>query len=217
MARTSDFFDSYAQGFDSIYGNENTPINRLINRLFRKSMYMRYRKSVEGCQPVSGRTVLDVGCGPGHYSITLAQGGAGSVLGIDFADGMIALSKKHAAAAGVGDKCRFELCDFLNAPPDGPFDFVIVMGFMDYMSDPEGVVRRVLNVTSRRAFFSFPMDGGVLAWQRKIRYRSRCDLYMYTRPQIERIIRNCTDKPFTIEDLGRDAFVTIHMDKDDGH
>jgi hypothetical protein len=91
------------------------------------------------------------------------------------------------------------------------------MGFMDYMSDPEGVVRRVLNVTSRRAFFSFPMDGGVLAWQRKIRYRSRCDLYMYTRPQIERIIRNCTDKPFTIEDLGRDAFVTIHMDKDDGH
>ena len=211
-SRTSDFFDAYARDFNSLYGNENTPFNRVINRLFRKAMYWRFQKTLEGCQPIAGRTVLDVGCGPGHYSVALAKAGAKSVLGVDFAEGMVELSKSHAAAAGVDELCRFEFGDFLTQRLDGPFDYVVVMGFMDYMSDPEVVIRRVLSLTARRAFFSFPMDGGFLAWQRKLRYRSRCELFMYTRTEIERLFKACTDKPFTIDDLGRDSFVTVRMD-----
>ena len=62
--RTSDFFDSYAHDFSAIYGTANNPVDKIINRLFRKSMMIRYRKSLEGCDPIEGRSVLDIGCGP---------------------------------------------------------------------------------------------------------------------------------------------------------
>ena len=58
-ASVSEFFNTYSHDFNAIYGNENTPFNRLINGLFRESMRLRYAKSLEGCEPIEGRTVLD--------------------------------------------------------------------------------------------------------------------------------------------------------------
>src|SRR6201997_3426166 len=95
--RTQSFFHQYANDFDAIYGNQNGLIDSVINPLFRKSMRLRYEKSVEGCEPVEGKSVLDVGCGPGHYSITLAQRGAARVGGIDFSDGLLGLAREHGS------------------------------------------------------------------------------------------------------------------------
>src|SRR6201997_4378788 len=94
--RTSEFFHAYAHDFNAIYGNSNTFVNRLINRHFRASMRLRYEKTIEGCSPIAGKTVLDIGCGPGHYSVALAKKGAERVFGIDFADEMIAIAKQNA-------------------------------------------------------------------------------------------------------------------------
>ncbi len=94
--RTQTFFHQYANDFDAIYGNQNGMVDSVINKLFRKSMRLRYEKSIEGCEPVQGKSVLDIGCGPGHYSITLAQRGASRVVGIDFAEGMLKLATEHA-------------------------------------------------------------------------------------------------------------------------
>jgi hypothetical protein len=76
------------------------------------------------------------------------------------------------------------------------------------MAEPEKVIARALEVTKRRAFFSFPADGGILAWQRKVRYRSRCDLFLYSESRIRSLMSE-TGAPFTIESLGRDYFVTL--------
>src|SRR5215471_5714500 len=94
--RTQEFFHQYANDFDAIYSNRNGLLNGFVNRVFRKSMRLRFEKSVEGCQPIEGKSVLDVGCGPGHYSITLARRGAGRVVGLDFAGGMIQIAAQHA-------------------------------------------------------------------------------------------------------------------------
>ncbi len=110
--RTQTFFHQYANDFDAIYGNQNGVVDSVINKLFRKSMRLRYEKSIEGCEPVQGKSVLDVGCGPGHYSITLAQRGASRVIGIDFADGMLKLATEHAKKVGVGERCKFMVADF---------------------------------------------------------------------------------------------------------
>ena len=80
--RTSEFFDRYAVDFDLIYGNDNKALERIANRLFRHAMLVRYDKTIAGCQPAAGRSVIDIGCGPGHYSITLARQGADKVLGL---------------------------------------------------------------------------------------------------------------------------------------
>ena len=209
--RTAQFFDTYAKDFNAIYGNENTLVNGVVNKLFRKSMMMRYEKSLAGCQPVQGRTVIDIGCGPGHYAVALAAQGAARVLGVDFAPGMIDIAKKRAERAGVTDRCTFTLGDFLEVSGDEKFDYAIVMGFMDYIEDAGALMRKVLNVCRGKAFFSFPADGGPLAWQRRLRYRSRCELYMYTEPQIRSLVSALGVKSSTIEPISRDFFVTLSV------
>ena len=56
--RTAGFFDRYARDFDAIYGTRNTPLNRAVNTLFRRSMRQRYLLTLEGCHPVTGRSVV---------------------------------------------------------------------------------------------------------------------------------------------------------------
>jgi 2-polyprenyl-3-methyl-5-hydroxy-6-metoxy-1,4-benzoquinol methylase len=206
--RTSHFFDDYAADFDSIYGNDNRALERVANRLFRRAMVVRYEKTLAGCQPIGGRTVIDIGCGPGHYSIALARAGAAKVIGLDFAPGMLKIAREHAAAHGVADRCTFALDDFLTYPVSEKFDYAIVMGFMDYIRDPRVVIDRVLEITRGRAFFSFPKAGGFLAWQRKMRYRNRCDLFLYREEEIQSLL-SPTGASFLIESNGRDFFVTV--------
>jgi 2-polyprenyl-3-methyl-5-hydroxy-6-metoxy-1,4-benzoquinol methylase len=207
--RTSQFFDSYARDFNAIYGNSNTFLNRWINRYLRASMRLRYEKTIAGCSPIEGRTVLDIGCGPGHYSVALAKNGAGHVFGIDFADEMISIAEKNASSAGMQERCHFACRDFLADPIEEKFDYSIAMGFMDYMADPAKTVEKVLSMTQVKAFFSFPADGGVLAWQRKLRYKHRCPLFLYTEPQIKELFSLLRADQVRCEPIARDYFVTV--------
>jgi len=209
--RTQGFFHQYANDFDAIYANRGGLVEGFVNRTLRKSMRLRFEKSVEGCRPIEGRSVLDVGCGPGHYSITLAQRGAGRVVGLDFADGMIQLAAKHASDAGVGARCKFQSGDFLAYQSPEKFDYVIVMGFMDYMADPRKIIDKVLSLTSSKAFLSFPAAGGFLAWQRKMRYKSRCDLFLYTEQQLRDLFATFKGARAAIEPIARDFFVTVDV------
>ena len=209
--RTQGFFHQYANDFDAIYSNHGGIVDGVLNRVFRKSMRLRFEKSVDGCKPIEGRSVLDVGCGPGHYSITLARRGAGRVVGLDFAEGMIQLAAKHAADAGVGARCTFQSGDFLAYQSPEKFDYVIVMGFMDYMSEPRKIIEKVLSLTASKAFLSFPAAGGFLAWQRKMRYKSRCDLFLYNEQQLRELCAKFPAVRAKIEPIARDYFVTLDV------
>ena len=207
--RTAAFFDAYAHDFNAIYGNQNTLFNAVVNRVFRKSMVLRYERTLAGCSPIEGKKVIDIGCGPGHYAVALAARGAARVLGVDFAPGMIEIARKRAEREGVSDRCSFEVGDFLAVTSNETFDYAVVMGFMDYIEDPRALIEKVLRVCHGKAFFSFPADGGPLAWQRKLRYRSRCPLYLYTEEQIRTLIAGLPLKSSALEQIDRDYFVTL--------
>ena len=209
---TSGFFDSYAHDFDAIYGGRRTPINRLIDRLFRRSMRLRYRKTLLGCAPFKDKSALDIGCGPGHYCLALARLGMNDVRGIDFAPAMIDLANQKASASNIEDSCRFIVGDFLSYDFDRSFDYCILMGLMDYIADPAVVISKALSLTTSRAFFSFPASSGILARQRRWRYRRRCDLYMYRRDEIEKLFDGTPCIRIEIEKISRDYFVTAHME-----
>jgi 2-polyprenyl-3-methyl-5-hydroxy-6-metoxy-1,4-benzoquinol methylase len=206
--RTQGFFHQYADDFDAIYSTQTGLVNGIVNNLFRKSMKLRFVDAVENCQPIEGRTVLDVGCGPGHYSITLAKRGAGHCTGIDFADGMLKIARQHANQAGVGNRCEFKVADFNTFTSREAFDYVIVMGFMDYMAEPRKIIEKALSLTRSKAMFSFPVAGGLLAWQRSLRYKKRCDLFLYRREELEKLFASFPGVKVTIEPIARDFFVT---------
>lgn len=206
--RTADFFHGYAGGFNAIYGNDNTLFNTMVNKAFRGAMRDRFERAVDGCRPAAGATILDVGCGPGHYGVALAQAGAKEIIGIDFAAGMLETAKRNADRAGVRSQCTFIEGDFLTTDFGRTFDYAILTGFMDYMADPAAVINKTASLITKKAFFSFPTAHGLLAWQRKLRYKTRCDLYLYTEGQIDALMRG-TGREFLIRPIGRDYFVTL--------
>jgi SAM-dependent methyltransferase len=207
--RTADFFNSYSAEFDSIYGNRGTFADKIINRLFRKSMRIRYEMTIAGCRPIVNKSVLDIGCGPGHYGIALARNGAARVVGVDFSEKMIALARQNARAAGVENKCEFITGDFLDYSADEKFDYSMAIGFMDYIPNAREALIKMLSLTDGRAFISFPVREGFLAWQRNIRYKRRCDLYTYSRPQLDKLLSDLPARNIWIEKISRDYFVTI--------
>jgi hypothetical protein len=127
------------------------------------------------------------------------------VLGIDFAEGMLRLATEHAERVGVADRAEFRKADFYAFSADQRFDYLILMGFMDYMPDP------ALSLTRSKAFFSFPADGGWLAWQRRKRYQKRCDLFLYTEDQIRKLFAGFPGIEAGIDPISRDFFVTASV------
>ena len=57
---------------------------------------------------LTGKTILDVGCGCGWFSVYLIQQGAKRVYGIDISPKMIDVAKKRAQINKVEDRVRFE-------------------------------------------------------------------------------------------------------------
>lgn len=205
--KTNDFFNDYASEFSSIYGQQNGWWRNLLSTIFRKSMRDRFLKTIDLCDPQRERTILDIGSGPGHYALALAQKGFGSVYGIDFAPAMIEIANQMVSQSGQAENCQFVCGNFLDYEFDRVFDYTILMGFMDYVADPVVVIKKAISLTKHQSFFSFPVSSGFLAWFRRIRYKKRCDLYMYNAEEIKQLFEKAGHRNIRIEKMGRDYFV----------
>lgn len=203
------FFDGYAADFDAIYGGKRRGVSRLLDRALRRSMLLRYQRSISGCTPIEGRTALDVGTGPGHYAVALARRGAARVVGVDPAPGMLKLARAHAQLAGVEDRCEFVDATLEGYAPGERFDYVIIMGVMDYVADPRPFVELALARAKVRAFFSFPAAGGLLAALRSYRYRRRTPLFLYTRRDLDALFAAVAPSRHSIVKIARDFFVEV--------
>ena len=69
------FFSGYAEDFDSIYGDgkRRSIFNRIIDKMFRKAMYERYKRTINFITEKNFKSVLDVGSGSGRYSLDLVK------------------------------------------------------------------------------------------------------------------------------------------------
>ena len=209
MTSVKRFFNDYVEDFDAIYGKKQTFLKTLVNSFFRQSMKERFERTIINCSPINDKTVLDVGCGPGHYCIALAQNGAKEVLGIDFSKEMIKTAEEKAFSSKLSHKCNFIVADVNSFNPKQKFDYAIVMGVMDYIDTPEKFIKKILGLVNDKILFSFPVDGGILAWQRKLRYKNKCFLKMYMKDELENIFDRLCPNQYIIEKLHRDFFVLI--------
>ncbi len=206
-------FDGYADQFDSIYGESRNRFQRWIDRRFRESMRLRFERTMKACHPIPGKRVLDVGCGPGQYSVGLAEQGAREVVGLDISHRMIDLSRQRSEQHGTTQQCTFLECDALHYTPQDPFDVTIVMGVMDYIPDPQPFLEHLLSLTHETVCLSFPDDRGFLAWQRRLRYLwfSHCRLNLYSHEKLVTLLDEVTPQHYRIEHIARDYFVTIRV------
>jgi len=96
----------------------------------------------------SARRVLDVGCGPGQFTILIAEGlRDAEVCGIDVAPTMIELARAHAATSPAAARLRFEVADVAALPfPDGTFDAIVSSGSIKMWPDPVAGLREMHRV-----------------------------------------------------------------------
>jgi 2-polyprenyl-3-methyl-5-hydroxy-6-metoxy-1,4-benzoquinol methylase len=211
MKNNKFFWDTYASDFDAIYGTKNTIINSLINKFFRQAIKMRFEKTLRNI-PDSKVSVIDIGCGPGHYCFALARSEKRNILGVDFSKKMIQIAKEHASDLNLSDRLDFKVVDFFKYDPLVKYDYSIMMGFIEYFENPEIVLRKVVSLTNRKIFISFPVAGGLLGFQRELRYRKKCYLRLYKLNDIKKLMSESDIQSYTIEKISRDFFVTVNVE-----
>jgi tRNA (mo5U34)-methyltransferase len=84
---------------------------------------------------LAGKSVLDIGCNAGFYSLEMKRRGADRVLGIDFDDGYLAQARFAAEVEGADIEFR-KLSVYDVAALGEKFDIVIFMGVLYHLRHP---------------------------------------------------------------------------------
>lgn len=97
-----------------------------------------------------GQRVLDVGCGPGIDTISLAElvGTSGSVEGVDADPAMVAVAERRASTADVHDRVHHRVADALALPfAANIFNAVRSERLFQHLSDPSAALAEMLRVS----------------------------------------------------------------------
>ena len=102
----------------------------------------------ESLREITGRTVIDFGCGEGHEALELARLGA-RVYGLDLQEDLLEGARRRARDAGLDDRCQF------GREPDARADLIVALDSFEHFADPAGVLERMYGLLQD--------DGRVLA------------------------------------------------------
>jgi 2-polyprenyl-6-hydroxyphenyl methylase / 3-demethylubiquinone-9 3-methyltransferase len=96
---------------------------------------------IDGLAPLAGKRVLDIGCGGGILSDSMARKGA-DVTGIDLSTKALKVAQLHALEAGTtGVSYREISAEALAQEQPASFDVVTCMEMLEHVPDPASVVR----------------------------------------------------------------------------
>lgn len=202
------FFTERASEFEAIYRPRKGPLPRFLDWYFRRSIPARFKLTFETCQPIEGRSVLDIGCGPGHYLVEFAKRGADRVMGIDFSEKMLEIVSENASLVGVSDKLELISGDFLTHAFEGEFDYSLAIGFFDYIPDPLPYIEKAKGLSTKLMVMSFPKKWLLRTIIRKVRLTLKgCPVYFYPRGKIVRLLKEAGISDYRILSVYRDYLV----------
>lgn len=90
--------------------------------------------------PLSGKKVVDVGCGGGILAESMARKGA-SVTGIDLSDKALKVADLHSLETGINVRYEKIAAEELAARESGQYDVVTCMEMLEHVPDPSSIVQ----------------------------------------------------------------------------
>ena len=119
---------------------------RLIDRREKQAV-------LDALAPVEGRTVLEMACGTGRFTVMLAERGT-DVTGIDISEAMLARGRERARTTHTADHLEFVRGDGGRLPfGDDAFDTVFAIRFFHLASDPVRFLAEMRRVAAERVIF----------------------------------------------------------------
>jgi len=95
---------------------------------------------IEQLAGLSGQSVVDIGCGGGILSESMAAKGA-NVLGIDMGETPLSVAKLHKLESGVEVEYRQCTAEKLAEEMPNSFDIVTCMEMLEHVPDPASVIK----------------------------------------------------------------------------
>jgi len=95
---------------------------------------------INRCMDLSGKQVIDVGCGGGILSEAMAASGA-VVTGIDISRSALSVARNHAETSGLAIEYHQSTVEEMAENAAGRFDLVTCMELLEHVPDPGAIVR----------------------------------------------------------------------------
>lgn len=108
-------------------------------RLSAKFANSRISDSIGNAFDFSGKTVLDLGCGDGAYTLEFPALGVKKVVGVDPAAVAISAANEKACSLGLNESVTFEVGNIYALEPylsNGRFDCIVLRGVLHHLPDP---------------------------------------------------------------------------------
>jgi len=139
-------FDKDASGFNF----ERTASGyRLRNRLVRGLFFKKYRR---------GAIALDLGCGTGEYTLSLAQAGF-DVVGGDLSKGMLTVAKSKVQEDKFAEKIQLIRLESTKLPfRNEAFDTITCIAVLDWVPDSHRLLVEAHRVLKHQATFIACLD-----------------------------------------------------------
>jgi 2-polyprenyl-6-hydroxyphenyl methylase/3-demethylubiquinone-9 3-methyltransferase len=90
--------------------------------------------------PLAGKNVIDIGCGGGILSESMARKGA-TVTGIDLGEKALKVADLHSLESGVPVRYKLIAAEEMAAQEAGQYDVVTCMEMLEHVPDPAAIVR----------------------------------------------------------------------------
>jgi 2-polyprenyl-3-methyl-5-hydroxy-6-metoxy-1,4-benzoquinol methylase len=205
--KTHEYFNREAKDFDASYKN-----SKGLKDFIRRISYFYNKKAIVGRleallslmgEDISGKNILEVGCGPGIYSIRLAQRGA-VVTANDYAQTMLDIATANAKANHA--EIDFILGDFFDFHPNHKFDTVFATGVIDYIPPTRALafLKHMADLSNHFVIVSFPKKYGLHALVRKLwlTWIKRIPVTFFSNQDIETAASACCLKEVERKDVG---------------
>jgi 2-polyprenyl-6-hydroxyphenyl methylase/3-demethylubiquinone-9 3-methyltransferase len=88
---------------------------------------------------LAGKRVLDVGCGGGILSESMAEKGA-TVVGIDLGEKALKVAQLHSLESGIAVDYRLVAAETLAEEEAGTYDVVTCLEMLEHVPDPESII-----------------------------------------------------------------------------
>jgi 2-polyprenyl-6-hydroxyphenyl methylase/3-demethylubiquinone-9 3-methyltransferase len=105
--------------------------------------------------PLAGKNVIDIGCGGGILSESMARKGA-KVTGIDLSEKALKVADLHSLESGVAVRYKLIAAEEMAAQEAGQYDVVTCMEMLEHVPDPLSIVRAAATLVKPggQVFFS---------------------------------------------------------------
>jgi 2-polyprenyl-6-hydroxyphenyl methylase/3-demethylubiquinone-9 3-methyltransferase len=105
--------------------------------------------------PLAGKNVIDIGCGGGILSESMARKGA-KVTGIDLSQKALKVADLHSLESGVAVRYERIAAEDMAAREAGQYDVVTCMEMLEHVPDPASIVRAAATLVKPggQVFFS---------------------------------------------------------------